>query len=124
MCQAVCELSWQCSETAGIPVVAAIGEVDIASAPAFRDALLRRITQGDPGRLIVDLTQVPFVDSEGLRALIAARTRCPSGVALVGVRTGLRRILTITGTERLFVLAPTREDAALLLSGRSSPGAP
>jgi anti-sigma B factor antagonist len=52
----------------GITTIVVAGEIDLATAPELRDALLA--TRGD---VTVDLAQVAFMDSTGLSALIAGR---------------------------------------------------
>jgi anti-sigma B factor antagonist len=52
----------------GPTVIIVAGEVDLATAPELRGALLA--TSGD---VIVDLAQVGFMDSTGLSALISGR---------------------------------------------------
>lgn len=47
------------------------GEIDITSAPALDEALSGM--HGDS--VVVDLSQVTFIDSTGLRVLVMARTR-------------------------------------------------
>jgi anti-anti-sigma factor len=52
-------------------IIAPVGELDVASVGEFRAAL----ADGDHGsteRLLVDLSQVSFIDSSGLAAVIAA----------------------------------------------------
>lgn len=51
-------------------VLAVRGDVDIATAPALRDELARRIAGHD--RVVIDLGDVPFLDSTGLGVLVAA----------------------------------------------------
>lgn len=53
----------------GIPVVTAVGEIDMSNADRFRDALGQ--AAGGDGRLVVDLTGVEYLDSAGVRALFA-----------------------------------------------------
>ena len=53
----------------GIPVVTAVGEIDMSNADRFRDALGQ--AAGDDGRLVVDLTGVEYLDSAGLYVLFA-----------------------------------------------------
>src|SRR3954454_20598740 len=55
-----------------VPVVAVTGEVDVYSAPALRDGLTELLEAGTS--VVVDLTDVGFLDSTGLGALVAART--------------------------------------------------
>jgi len=53
----------------GIPVVTAVGEIDMSNADRFRDALAQAAAQG--GRLVVDLTGVEYLDSAGVHVLFA-----------------------------------------------------
>ena len=72
----------------GVPVVSIIGEVDLATAPAFEQTLLR-VAEKKTGGMIVDLSGCSFFDSTGLKALLA--TRCTStariGSSLSSCRT-------------------------------------
>jgi anti-sigma B factor antagonist len=56
------------AESDGATIVSVAGEVDLATAPELRDALMSA-----PGDLTVDLAAVSFMDSTGLGALVAAR---------------------------------------------------
>ena len=58
-----------CRDADGIPVVTAVGEIDMSNADRFRDALGQAAADGGP--LVVDLTGVEYLDSAGLRALFA-----------------------------------------------------
>ena len=72
-----------------------VGELDIASAPQFEEAL-EKVEAGAPGVLVLDLRKVEFIDSTGLRAVIAADERA---------RSSGRRFAIIRGTpavERVF----------------------
>jgi anti-sigma B factor antagonist len=82
-------------ELEGQTRVALTGELDIASAPQFEEGLAR--VEGDtPGVLVLDLRGVEFIDSTGLRAVIAADERA---------RSAGRRFVIVRGTaavERVF----------------------
>jgi anti-sigma B factor antagonist len=93
-------VSW----TAGLPVVAVSGELDIVSGPRLRDAL-DEVMAGSPGRLVIDLTDVSFLDSSGLGVLVAARkkVRAWSGdVVLVRPVPIVARVLEVTGLSAAF----------------------
>ena len=80
------------------------GELDIASAGELEDQLAA--IEGDsPGTLVLDLRQVDFVDSTGLRALIAADERARSqGRRLVVVRgpDAVAHLLAVTQLDQRF----------------------
>ncbi len=52
-------------DVGGCVVVSAVGEVDLATSPGFSDAVKVAVECGSP--IIVDLSEVTFVDSTGRR---------------------------------------------------------
>jgi anti-anti-sigma factor len=80
------------------------GELDVASAPAMRDEIVRLVSDGT-ARLVFECSQLEFIDSTGLGVLIGARARClaaDGSVELHGVRPALQRLLAVTGIDGLF----------------------
>ena len=63
-----------------VTVVRAVGEIDLDSAPGFRDALFAAAVRGGQ-RVVVDLSGVGFMDCVALSVLVAAhnRVRQPGG---------------------------------------------
>jgi anti-anti-sigma factor len=59
--------------TDGLPVVTAVGEIDMSNAASFREALGQAAPDG--GRFVVDLTAVQYLDSAGLNALFVHMSR-------------------------------------------------
>lgn len=87
----------------GAPLVVARGELDLASAPQLRSALMRA-TADDPSRLVVDLTGVTFVDSTGIGVIIGTMRRGERrdrDLRIRGASPGVRRILEIAGLTAL-----------------------
>jgi anti-anti-sigma factor len=81
--------------TDGQTLMALVGELDIASAPRFEDGLAE-VEADTPGTVVLDLRRVDFIDSTGLRAVIAADERA---------RTAGRRFVVVRGpaaVERVF----------------------
>jgi anti-anti-sigma factor len=72
------------------------GELDIATVPYFRAAVVEH--DGEP--VEVDLDELAFVDSTGLRALLEARALHP-GLHYVNPRRQLLQLGEITGTTAL-----------------------
>jgi anti-sigma B factor antagonist len=75
-------------------VVRPSGEIDLATAELFRDQLIEAIAAG-PTCLVVDMTEVTFINSSGLAKLVAARdSLVPNGqIILRNVAPSIRRVL-------------------------------
>jgi stage II sporulation protein AA (anti-sigma F factor antagonist) len=104
----------------GATVVALAGELDLAAVEALRRAI--GDVAGTAG-VILDLEKATFVDSSGLRELLAARAACEAaGVPLVLAAPSpqLLRLLDLTGTDGMLVRAADREAALRVLSGRAT----
>ena len=93
----------------GAPVVSVMGEVDLATARAFEQTLLGAAEDGT-GEVIVDLTGCSFLDSQGLKALLAARGRLERSnrrLALVLSNPSVMRIFQITRSDEVFEIHPS-----------------
>ena len=78
------------------------GELDDRCAAATAETV-RRLAGGDPtGPLDIDLTDVTFIDSVGLRELLRLRQRVPM-LRIVAVNTRIQRVFEITGTAALLL---------------------
>ncbi|HSV37888.1 MAG TPA: STAS domain-containing protein [Nocardioidaceae bacterium] len=93
-------------------VVVAPAEVDIASSNALRDDLERAIQGGNPW-VIADLSNVEFIDSTGLGAILAAHhlaEQYGGTLVVVGPAERTQKLLTITQIDRVLDIYPTVED--------------
>jgi anti-sigma B factor antagonist len=93
----------------GTPVLSVMGDVDLATAPALEEMLfdLAETAEGD---VIVDLGSCSFLDSAGLRALIAAGGRLEHSNRSLGVvlsNPAVMRIFQITQHDHLFEIYPS-----------------
>ncbi len=69
--------------------------------------------------VILDLTDVPYVDSSGLGSLVSAqvsRQKAGRKVVLSGVNERVLKLLEITKVESLFLIFPTIDDAIVALT--------
>jgi anti-anti-sigma factor len=85
----------------GVFVVTVAGTLDIATAPTL-EAALGEVAGGEPRSVLLELDDVTFVDSSGLRVLVAFRNRFGSGdppVAFLidGMSPAVERLLEISG---------------------------
>ena len=89
------------------------GEVDLYTAPEFKERLVQVIEDGKK-QLVVDLSKATFIDSTTLGVLVGGVKRLrPSGgsLALVCTDQNISKIFEITGLDRVFTIHPTREAA-------------
>ena len=99
------------------PGVAVRGEIDIATVSALERALDTAI-RTSRGAFVLDLSDVEFVDSSGLHALLRARAllgREDRALAVVCPPGPVRRLFDVAGIADLLFLYASREDAAAAL---------
>ena len=77
------------------------GEIDMASAPALEEALLVALADGRP--VTVDMQDVTFIDSSGLKAIVstAAESTLPAPLTVKDPSPAVRRVLELFGMEQL-----------------------
>lgn len=91
----------------GAITLALSGELDLASTPSFEQAL-EEARVAKPARVLIDLSNLVFMDSTGLRALLLARQHASSGEHELVLRRGphqVQRVFELTGTLDTFTFA-------------------
>jgi anti-sigma B factor antagonist len=106
-------------------VIALAGEVDLYTAPEFKQQLLDVIAKG--GRnVVVDFSETTFIDSTTLGVLVGGvkRLRQNGGqLALVPTDRNITKIFEITGLDRVFAIHNTRAEAVDAVSSASQTAA-
>ena len=106
-------------------VIALAGEVDLYTAPEFKQQLLEVIDQG--GRdVVVDLSDTTFIDSTTLGVLVGGvkRLRTNEGqLSLVCSDRNITKIFEITGLDRVFTIYGTRDEALSAIRSATQPSA-
>ncbi|MCW3020815.1 MAG: hypothetical protein JWR30_137 [Conexibacter sp.] len=85
-------------------IVAVAGEIHVSTAPEFSGLLTASIESGRT-RLVLDLTDVVFIDSTGLSVLLNALrrvTRAGGGMSLVCTNPTVLRLFEITRLDSTF----------------------
>ena len=88
-----------------------VGELDAYTVTQFRETLA---SFSGVHRLVIDLSEVPFMDSAGLGALIGGIRRARENDGEVAVACGrptLTRLLHTTGFDRIVPVTETLEGA-------------
>jgi anti-anti-sigma factor len=102
----------------GVDVLAVSGEIDVASTARLIPALNDLVTSGERS-VVVDLSDVAFMDSTGLALLLNTLrrvTRRGHGFAVVCPPGPVRRVFEVTDMLDTLRVHPTRE-AAVVAAG-------
>jgi anti-sigma B factor antagonist len=94
-------------------VIALSGEVDLYTAPEFKQQLLEVIGKGGK-QVVVDFTDTTFIDSTTLGVLVGGVKRLrPTGgqLSLVCSDRNITKIFEITGLNKVFPIHETRSEA-------------
>lgn len=106
----------------GNAVLNVAGEIDIYTAPRFKNAIAEVINQGYTN-ILIDMSRVDFMDSSGFGTLLSAtKPLRPVGgsISLCSCNEAISRMLEITRLNTLFRVFKSREEA---LSGLQTAGA-
>ena len=106
-------------------VISLAGEVDLYTAPEFKQQLLEVIGQGGK-QVVVDFSDTTFIDSTTLGVLVGGvkRLRTNEGqLALVCSDRNITKIFEITGLDRVFTIYPTRVEAVSNVKSADKPPA-
>jgi anti-sigma B factor antagonist len=94
-------------------LIAVAGEVHVSTAPEFSERLNDAIATGKTG-VVIDMTDVAFIDSTGLSVLLNALrrvTRQHGALSLAVSNPTVLRLFEITRLDTTFDISPTREEA-------------
>ncbi len=97
----------------GVTVLAPTGRLDVAGAPALKEAITE-ITQHASPRIVIDMEGVSFVDSTGLGSVIAAlkQVRSQQGqLRLAAPNQQARVVLELTTLDRVLPYYATVDEA-------------
>lgn len=103
----------------GVRVVRLSGAVDVSQALELRELLGAQI-DGPGARVLVDMGEVPMIDSSGIGVMVSAHRRADgigAGAAFALAASGatVARVLSLTRTDRLLRLYPSVEEGVAAL---------
>ena len=100
------------------------GRLDAGNAQMIKETLMQLIN-GGAIHVVVDLAQVPFIDSAGLAALVSAlkaTRRVGGSVLLSGVQPQARTVFSLTMLDQVFAIHPNLEAALASLAATAGGG--
>ncbi|NUT95272.1 MAG: STAS domain-containing protein [Saccharothrix sp.] len=105
-----------------VSVIRLVGEIDMTNAEAVHAELLGCLERTSAG-VVVDLTDVTFLASSGLSALVAARSEAERrgvGLAVAAAGRAVLRPLEATRVDTMLLIHATTADAVTALRTGSS----
>lgn len=81
--------------------------IDASVAIQFKDKM-RDLVEDAPGRVVLDLSKVGFIDSSGLGAVVAAMKQAgaPKSFELAGLTRSVQKVFALTRMDRVFTIHP------------------
>jgi anti-sigma B factor antagonist len=101
----------------GLVVAAVSGEIDSHTAPEAQSQLVPLIEKGD---LILDMENITFLSSAGLRILLVIYRQAETinhKIALAGLNDTVKDTMEITGFLKFFTVCSNKEEALEALKG-------
>ncbi len=104
----------------GIAVLEVKGEVDLATIPAFEAAIVDALAQR-PSALIIDMSEVDFLASAGLQALVSTHEKVSgtAGFAVVADGPATSRPIELTGLDQILALHSSVSEAKATVKAQS-----
>lgn len=87
-------------------VISLKGEIDIYSAPSFKDNLISLIGEGQQD-IILDCSDLTYIDSMGLGILVGALKRTKEkehDIIIRNPKSTVRKLFRITGLDKVFII--------------------
>jgi len=96
-----------------VSVIKVTGRVDSATAPDLEAALKKQL-EGDKAHIVMDLSEVEYMSSAGLRAMVStlkAARRVSGDVRIAAASPRVEEVLHLAGLSSIFTMYGTREEA-------------
>ena len=90
------------------------GDIDFANSPRVRDSVLREIRESLTPRVLVNLSQVRYIDSSGVASLVEglkASRDLGLRFILFGLSTSAREVLQLSRLMKVFEVYENEEQA-------------
>jgi anti-sigma B factor antagonist len=98
-------MSFRVVEANGANTVFLSGDIDLERSPEARTALLATVKKGRP--VIVDLSEVSYMDSSGVASLVEAFQRARAAnldFSLARVSSQVLKVLTLARLDKIFTI--------------------
>ena len=97
-----------------ITILDVSGDIDLATSPQLRKALLRELRELRMPRVVLNLKAVQYIDSSGVASLVEALKASRdlgSRLILFGLNSAIREVLQLSKLLKIFEIKETEEQA-------------
>mgnify|MGYP000524033456 CR=1 FL=1 len=101
------------TETNGLSVTVNATRIDAQAALKFKDAIHDALTANDASRIILNLTQVDFIDSSGLGAIVSIKKNIGAQrqIDLCALNPAVDKVFRLTRMDSIFKIHPDLDSA-------------
>ncbi len=100
---------------AGAAVICSVrGEIDLHNSPELRGVLLELINTHQPKKVVLNLGQVPYMDSSAIAVLVEALQKVrkiPGRIFLTDLQPRVKGLLEIARLDSIFIVCKDEADA-------------
>jgi anti-sigma B factor antagonist len=114
-------MNWQEITADGVLIIYLSGEIDLQHSPKMRQLLQSKASDRIPA-LLLDFTQVGYIDSSGLATLVEYYqiSRSYAGrIALAGLSKRVKSVFDLVRLSEIFSIYPSVEEAKRGLQSKS-----
>ena len=109
-----------------VALVTVDGYLDLDTATEFQAHLANQLHHGRR-HFLIDLSEVPFMDSSGMNIILRVYQEArdlPGSVHVINPRPAVRRVLELTGVSITVPISEKADDALELIDRRQAPETP
>lgn len=115
-------LHLESDDESGVTIVRAIGDIDLSTTPQLRETMERSIatitavnkgSAESPNYIVLDMREVPFIDSAGLALLVEIRKRYHAGcrlALLIAPSTQPERVLKLGRFDTFLIIGQSIDE--------------
>ncbi|GMU85715.1 MAG: anti-sigma factor antagonist [Ignavibacteriales bacterium] len=100
-----------------VRIISLSGRLDIINAEAFENTIIEYIDNLNENKMLIDCESLSFISSAGLRVFMIALKKMKAKLGklvLTGMNDSNRKVFQITGYEKLFTIAESKEEGLSL----------
>jgi len=107
------DLNFESRDSNGIRIIKISGDIDAYHSPKLKEQM-EEVVKGDLKMIILDFSEVPYIDSAGLGTLVSIlrdTRNYQKELKIAGLRKNIKRIFEMTRLDNIFKIYDTIEEA-------------